>query len=166
MSFDRMTPPPHQKRPRKPHLDTPQRARFFEAIDARGQATKRSVFRDFNISVATGYKLLHDRDKYGALADSRGKLRQAKQRESGSRGSGRPKKVSNAEQQIRTQQTPHQTRDSSHMSPVHVKHPSPSHLSHDSHSATPNGQARYPSSSRTCATELGPVRPGNTQPAG
>ncbi|KAL6174443.1 hypothetical protein ACJQWK_00565 [Exserohilum turcicum] len=89
--LDQMATPPPRSRSAKPHLDSPTRARFFEAIDGRGQSSIRSIIKTFNISPATGYKLLHDRQVYGALADRRGELRRQKARETGTH-SGRPPK--------------------------------------------------------------------------
>lgn len=88
-----MTPPPSRKRALHSHLDTPTRARFFEAIDRRGERTKLSIFREFNIPETTGYRILRERDTYGELADRRTKLRQHKKLETGI-GSGRPLKIS------------------------------------------------------------------------
>ncbi|USP81076.1 hypothetical protein yc1106_08350 [Curvularia clavata] len=82
----------------KPHLDTPTRARFFEAIDRRGTATKRSTFKDFNIAPSTGYRLLHERETYGTTADRRSQLRQLKKIETG-KGSGRRPKISDEQLQ-------------------------------------------------------------------
>lgn len=94
----------------KPHLDTPTRARFFEAIDRRGSAPKLSIFKDFNIASSTGYRLLRERETYGATADRRSQLRQLKKKETG-KGSGRKPKISdeqlqrllNAPKAVRTQ---------------------------------------------------------------
>ncbi|EUC48427.1 hypothetical protein COCMIDRAFT_58567, partial [Bipolaris oryzae ATCC 44560] len=93
-SFVEMTPPPSRKRSLNSHLDTPTRARFFQAIDQRGDKTKRDIYHEFNIPHATAYRLLQQRDKYGKLADRRSKLRQYK-KEHGGIGSGRPRKDSN-----------------------------------------------------------------------
>ena len=89
----------------KPHLDTPTRARFFEAIDRRGKVGQRSICQQFNISYSTGKRLLHDRDTYGSLADHRSRLRQHKQAISGVTP-GRPRKVSDRQLQSLLQAPP------------------------------------------------------------
>lgn len=91
-----MTPPPSPKRSLNSHLNTPTRARFFQAIDQRGDRTKRDIYRDFNIPHATAYRLLQERSKYGKLADGRTKLREYK-REHGGIGSGRRRKDSDSQ---------------------------------------------------------------------
>lgn len=110
-----MTPPPLEKRSPKSHLDTPTRARFFEAIDRRGERTKKDIYCEFNIPKATAFRLLQQRSRYGKLADRRSKLREYK-KEHGGIGSGRPRKVSDetlqrmlkAPQSIRTRKLEHQ----------------------------------------------------------
>jgi hypothetical protein len=66
-------------RPTKIHLSTPTRVRFLEFFDARGERTARSIFKDFDISPDTGYRILNDRKRFGELAERRGKLRKHKQ---------------------------------------------------------------------------------------
>jgi transposase len=65
--------------------------RFYDAYDARGQRTAREIFKSFQIHHSTGYKLLHDRERHGKLAERRGKLRQHQQRLRETRQGPKPK---------------------------------------------------------------------------
>ncbi|CAN9267945.1 unnamed protein product [Alternaria alternata] len=84
----RRQPPGHTV---KKHMDTPRRVRFFEAFERKGERTARDIFKDFNIHPSTGYKLLHDRERYGDLADRREKFRKQKQQMRGTRQGPKPK---------------------------------------------------------------------------
>ncbi|RYN29245.1 hypothetical protein AA0112_g7349 [Alternaria arborescens] len=84
----RRQPPGHTV---KKHMDTPRRVRFFEAFERKGERTARDIFKDFDIHPSTGYKLLHDRERYGDLADRREKFRKQKQQMRGTRQGPKPK---------------------------------------------------------------------------
>jgi 2,5-diamino-6-(ribosylamino)-4(3H)-pyrimidinone 5'-phosphate reductase len=77
--------------PVKNHFTTPQRVRFFEAFANKGERTARDIFRDFNMAPSTGYRLLHDREHYGDLADRRDEFRKHKQQLRETRQGPKPK---------------------------------------------------------------------------
>jgi hypothetical protein len=89
-------------KPSKSHCDTPEKQQFYDAFDnkdVRGYMPARHLFTQLEVPKTTAYRWLNNRELYGSIASRRKQLRDLKQRETDSPGSGRPLTISTAQLQ-------------------------------------------------------------------
>jgi transposase len=88
--------------PVKPHCNSLTRARFYHAFDHRNDLTRvpaQHIFNQFSISRSTAYDWLPLRDEISNISGRRHDGRVEKQLLRGTRGSGRPYKITDSQLQ-------------------------------------------------------------------